>query len=164
MIQARLRYFSFLVAAAFVLLSGNAARDQTPPVEGRFRTQSDKAGITSLKFAGDKFDTDYIADEATLGHVRIRCKMGENEWRDFSTEDSKNKVQQLPAARSRKALQQLSVVYNPQSWQKNEYYADPELTERFRVESGALYWTIFVRNPTHEPMVNVVRRASAKQN
>jgi hypothetical protein len=152
-IQARFRFLTLLLIAAVSLLSGNAAHAQSPPIEGQFRTQFDKAGITSLKFAGDKFDTDYIADEATLGHVRIRYKMGENEWRDFSTEDPKNKYQKLPDGRSRKALQQLSVIYNPQSWQKNEYYADLELTERFRVEADALYWTIFVRNPTHKPIV-----------
>jgi hypothetical protein len=152
-ISAKWRSFTLLLIAVVALVSGSVARAQTPQSEGQFRAQFDKAGVTGLKFAGDKFDTDYIADEATLGHVRVRYKMGENEWRDFSTEDPKNKVQQLPAARSRKTLQQLSVVYNPQSWQKNEYYADLELTERFRVESDALYWTIFVRNPTHKPIV-----------
>lgn len=153
MIDARRRFFSFPIIAAFALLWGNAAHAQIQPTEGQFRVQFDKAGVTSLKFAGDKFDTDYIADEATLGHVRIRYKMGENDWRDFSTEDTKNKYQKLPGARSRKALQQLSIIYNPQSWQKNEYYADLELTERFRVEAEAFYWTIFVRNPTHKPIV-----------
>ncbi|MGA8921810.1 MAG: DUF5695 domain-containing protein [Candidatus Dormiibacterota bacterium] len=106
-----------------------------------------------MKFADDKFDTDYIADEATLGHLRIRYKMGENEWRNFSTEDPKNKVQQLPASRSRKMLGQLAVIYNPQDWRKNEYYADLELTERFYMEADSFYWTIFVRNPTHKPIV-----------
>jgi hypothetical protein len=129
------------------------AQAPAPSAAGQFRVQFDKAGITSLKFAGDQFDTDYIADEATLGHVRVRYKMGENEWGQFSTEDPQNKYQRLPDARSRKALQQLSVIYNPQSWLRNEYYADLELTERFRVEADALYWTIFLRNPTHKPIV-----------
>ncbi|HET9409329.1 MAG TPA: DUF5695 domain-containing protein [Candidatus Sulfotelmatobacter sp.] len=114
--------------------------------------QFDKAGIVSLKFVGDKYDTDYIADEATLGHVRIRYKMGETDWRNFSTEDSGNRYEALPEIRSRRALQQLNVIYNPQAWIRNEYYADLELTERFRVEADALYWTIFVRNPTHKPV------------
>ena len=153
MIEIKHRTSSVLLIAAFSLLCGRSTSAQAPPEAGQFRIQFDKAGVTSLKFAGDKFDTDYIAGEATLGHVRVRYKMGENEWRDFSTEDSKNKVQQLPAGRSRKTLQQLAVVYNPQSWQKNEYYADLELTERFHVETEAFYWTIFVRNPTHKPIV-----------
>jgi hypothetical protein len=137
-------------ASVTALLAASSTPAQTPALPtGQFRVQFDKAGITSLKYNGDQFDTDYIADESTLGNVRIRYKMGENEWREFSTEDPKNKVQKLPDARSPKALQQLAIVYNPQSWLRNEYYADLELTERFRVETDALYWTIFVRNPTH---------------
>src|SRR5262245_7637225 len=101
---------------------------EAPAVAPRFRVQFDRAGITSFKFADDKYDTDYIADESTLGHVRIRYKMGENDWREFSTEDANNKYERLPDSRSRRALQQLSIVYNPQSWLKNEYYADLELT------------------------------------
>lgn len=129
------------------------APTQSEQAAGQFRLQFDKAGITSLKYTGDQFDTDYISDEATLGHVRVRYKMGENEWRQFSTQDAKNKVEQLPEMRSRKALQQLNVIYNPQQWIRNEYYADLELTTRFRAEADALYWTIFLRNPTHKPIV-----------
>lgn len=125
---------------------------EAPAAAPQFHVQFDRAGITSLKFVDDKFDTDYIADEATLGHVRIRYKMGENEWREFSTADASNKYERLRDSRSQRALQQLSIVYNPQSWIKNEYYADLELTERFRVEADALYWTIFIRNPTHKPI------------
>ncbi|MGH9814565.1 MAG: DUF5695 domain-containing protein [Candidatus Acidiferrales bacterium] len=129
------------------------AQTSTELAPGQFRIAFDKAGITSLKHAGDQFDTDYIADEGTLGHVRVRYKLSENEWREFSTQDPKNKVEHLPDARSRKALQQLNVIYNPQRWIRNEYYADLELTERFRAEADALYWTIFLRNPTHKPIV-----------
>ncbi len=149
----RVRFPKLLAVAAVLLLDGSLALAQAPPATGQFRVEFDKAGITSFKFVGDKFDTDYIADEATLGHVRVRYKMGENEWREFSTADPKNKVERLPDSRSRKALQQLAVVYNPQNWIRNEYYADLELTERFRVEADALYWTIFLRNPTHKPIV-----------
>ena len=130
------------------LMYGAEARASAP----QFHVQFDRAGITSLKFVGDKFDTDYIADESTLGHVRIRYKMGGNEWREFSTADESNKYERLRDSRSQRALQQLSIVYNPQSWIKNEYYADLELTERFRVEADAIYWTIFIRNPTHKPI------------
>jgi hypothetical protein len=119
---------------------------------GQFRLQFDAHGITSLKFPGDQFDTDYIADEATLGHIRVRYKMGENDWREFSTRDPQNKVEALPESRSRKALQQLNVIYNPQQWIRNQYYADLELTTRLRAEPDTLYWTIFLRNPTHKPI------------
>lgn len=137
--------------AAFVF-PATAVLGQAAPAAGQFRVAFDKAGITSLKYNGDRYDTDYIADDATLGHVRIRYRMGEAEWRQFSTEDAKNKYQRLPDDRSRRALQQLAVVYNPQQWIRNEYYADLEVTERFRAEADALYWTIFIRNPTHKPI------------
>ena len=136
---------------AFVF-SGSMASQQAP-ARPQFQVQFDKAGISSLKFAGDKYDTDYIADEATLGHVHIRYKMGETEWRNFSTEDAANRYEKLPDVRSRSALQQLNVIYNPQAWIRNEYYADLEVTERFRAQADALYWTIFIRNPTHKPIV-----------
>jgi hypothetical protein len=141
------------IAGVFLLFFSQFVGAQQPAPAPMFQVQFDKAGITSLKYVGDNYDTDYIADEATLGHVRIRYKMGETEWRQFSTDDPKNKYQRLPDDRSRRALQQLAAVYNPQSWIRNEYYADLELTARFRVEANELYWTIFVRNPTHKPIV-----------
>lgn len=120
--------------------------------KSQFELKFDDHGITSLKRSGDKVDTDFIADEATLGHVTVRYKMGENEWRQFSTHDAGNKLERLRDDRSLRVSQQLSVIYNPQDWRKNEYYADLEVTERFRAESDALYWTIFIRNPTHKPI------------
>lgn len=43
------------------------------------------------------------------------------------------------------------MVYNESGW--NDYYADIELTQRFRVEGNALYWTIHPRNLTHKPLL-----------
>ncbi|MHB8500594.1 MAG: DUF5695 domain-containing protein [Candidatus Acidiferrales bacterium] len=135
---------------ALFLSVGTFAQQSSP---SQFRLEFDKAGITSLKFAGDKYDTDYIADEGTLGHIHIRYKMGDMEWREFSTETPNNRYERLPDIRSRRATQQLNIIYNPQAWIRNEYYADLELTERFRAEADAVYWTIFMRNPTHKPIV-----------
>ncbi|HEU5403376.1 MAG TPA: DUF5695 domain-containing protein [Terriglobales bacterium] len=134
-----------------VLVSSAMAAQSAPQPE--FALKFDDHGITSLKRVGDKYDTDYIAQDATLGHVVIRYKMGENEWREFSTRDPKNKLDKLRDDRSPRVSQQLSVIYNPQDWREKQYYADLELTERFRAEHDALYWTIFVRNPTHKPIV-----------
>src|SRR5215475_10358566 len=93
---------------AFALLqSGLLCAAEAPADAARFHVQFDRAGITSLKFANDKYGTDYIADESTFGHVRIRYKMGENDWREFSTEDPNNKYQRLPDSRPHRALQQL---------------------------------------------------------
>jgi len=141
-----------VIAALLILAVCRVAMAQQPAPTAKFRVEFDKSGITSLKLAGDKYDTDYIADEGTLGHVRIRYNMGETEWRQFSTDDPKNKYERLRDERSGRTLQQLAVIYNPQQWIRNEYYADLEVTERFHVEADALYWTIFVRNPTHKPI------------
>ena len=132
-----------------VLCCGSAASQSAD--QGQFDLKFDDHGITSLKFNGDKFDTDYIADEATLGNVNIRYKMGENEWRQFSTRDAGNKLVRLREDRSPRVTQQLAVVYNPQDWRKNEYYADLELTERFRAERDALYQTIAGDPLPHRP-------------
>ena len=115
--------------------------------KSQFELKFNDHGITNLKFPGDKYPTDYIADEGTLGHVVIRYKMGDNDWREFSTRASENKLVRLRDDPSKHVTQQLSVIYNPQDWRDKEYYADLELTERFRAEHDALYWTIFVRNP-----------------
>jgi hypothetical protein len=108
-----------LVRIALLVLFSPAAFAQTSPT-GQFKLQFDANGITSLKYNGDKYPTDYIADEATLGHVTVHYKMGENDWRQFSTRDPQNKYQRLPDDRSRRVTQQLSIIYNPQSWLKNE--------------------------------------------
>jgi hypothetical protein len=137
--RIRMGFLAILPLSAWFL----SAQEAPPP--GQFLIQFDKAGIHSLKFANDKYGTDYIARGETLGHVRARYRMGENDWREFSTTNPENKVEQPE--------NDLVIIYNPQSWQRNEYYADLELTERFHVEPDALIWTIFFRNPTHKPIV-----------
>ena len=133
-----------VLTAVLLLCGAGFLSGQDPSSPGVFLLKFDPAGISSLKYAGDKFDTDYIAAGAVLGHVRARYKMGETEWREFSTADPKNKAVPLEDGHG--------VVYNPQSWIRNEYYADLEMTERFHVEPGAVIWTVFFRNPTHKPI------------
>ena len=116
---------------------------------GLFKVQFGSGGILSLKRANDRYDTEYIARNRVLGHVNIRYKMGENEWRQFSTADGKNKFRQLPGDATDPAPQ-YNVIYNESGW--DDYYADLELTERFRVQGDALYWTIHFKNPTHKPL------------
>ncbi len=122
-----------IVQVTLLVLVSSAMVAQTTPA-AEFGLKFDDHGITSLKRVGDKYDTDYIADGATLGHVIVRYKMGENEWREFSTHDSANKLVRLRDDRSPRVTSQLSVVYNPQDWRKKEYYADLEVTERFHAD------------------------------
>ena len=133
--------------ALFLSSSPLPARESAP--FGPFKIQFGQAGIVSLQRADDKYDTEYIARNRVLGHVNVRYKMGENEWRQFSTADGKNKFRQLRGDAADPAPQ-YNVIYNESGW--DDYYADLELTERFRVEGDALYWTIHFKNPTHKPL------------
>jgi hypothetical protein len=130
--------------AAFLLLASVAAAQQ-----GTFLVKFNEAGIASLKRAGDKYDTEYITPGRTLGHVITRYRMGDNDWKEFSTTDPAQKRQPLRGGPADGA-QQLLLIYNQSGW--NDYYADLELTERFRVEGDSLYWSIHFRNPTHKPV------------
>jgi hypothetical protein len=60
------------LALGCVIFLVNLAFSQQPSPAPQFNVRFDKAGVPSLKYMGDKYDTDYSADEATLGHVRIR--------------------------------------------------------------------------------------------
>src|ERR1035441_10475971 len=103
------------------LLGGAALWGQESRPASHFQVKFDLAGITSLKYAGDQYYTDYIAPEGG--------------GRQFSTTDTKNRVQEAGrGAASRRAVEH-AVIYNPQDWRRNEYYADLELTERFHVEA-----------------------------
>lgn len=145
-----------LLALGFLLLLCRPAA-AAPPVAGKspFVVTFDKAGISSLKRAGDKYDTEYVAPNRVLGHVLVRYRLGENEWKQFSTADTANRWQQLRrgtgrAAQPANAPRENAFTYNPSGW--NDFYADLEVTERFRVEDDALYWVIHFRNPTHKPV------------
>ena len=139
-------------ASSLLLILAYGAALAAPP---QFQVKFDKGGIVSLKAAGDKFDTEYIAPGRTLGHVNLRYRMGENEWKQFSTTEPAHKYQALGGGgggRARgatdAAVQEHAFIYNSSGW--NDYYADVELTERFRVEGDSLYWSIHLRNPTHK--------------
>lgn len=72
------------LALGCVIFLASLAFCQQPSLAPQFSLRFDKAGVTSLKYVGDKYGTDYIADEATLGHVRIRYKMGDNNCCPYS--------------------------------------------------------------------------------
>ncbi|HBY58781.1 MAG TPA: hypothetical protein DEH78_03100 [Solibacterales bacterium] len=130
--------------ALFILVFATALS-----AESRFAVQFDKAGIKSLQRSGDKYPTEYIAPGRTLGHVVVRYKFGDAEWREFRTADPAHKHQALRPNPADSAAQH-TFIYNPSGW--NDYYADLELTERFRVDNDSLYWSLHFRNPTHKPI------------
>ncbi len=113
-----------------------------------FKLEMDHAGITSLRGISDGIQTEFIAPGRVLGHVFARYRMLGNPWREFNTEIMTDRWTVRQGADGG-ALQQV-VVYDGSGWY--DYFADLELTERFRLEEDVLYWTIHFRNLTHKPI------------
>lgn len=84
------------VAATTSLPSFARAAGQTPidalakAADGAspFALEFDGAALTSLKFAGDEFPTNYIAAGQKLGHVEITWRRGNGAWQGFHSADS----------------------------------------------------------------------------
>jgi hypothetical protein len=75
--------------------------------------------------------------------------MLDNPWQELSTatvEDERRRVVESRETGDPHFL----VHYNESGW--DDYFADLELKERFKVEENALYWTIHFRNLTHKPL------------
>lgn len=85
----------FIIISFFIFLGIPKLSAQDEPVSSSFKVKFGRDGIVSLKYTPDKYDTEYIALYETLGHVTIRYKMGENEWREFSTRDPENKYRRF---------------------------------------------------------------------
>lgn len=115
-----------------------------------FLIRFDPSGISSLKRANDKYDTEYIRQGETLGHVIVRYRMLEEPWQDFSTKKIDEIRCQVRISSGKGDTPHQYVVYNASGW--DDYFADLEFHERFRVEGDALYWTLHFRNLTHKPL------------
>jgi hypothetical protein len=46
---------------------------------------SDGHGVTSLRFRGDRFETDYVRAGSVLGRVLARYRVGEAAWHQLDT-------------------------------------------------------------------------------
>jgi hypothetical protein len=113
---------------------------------GGFHVRFDPAGIASLTRAGDPAAVEYIASGSALGQLIVRYRSGHGEVRQFSTADPANKRSERPSGSPRERI----VVYNESGW--HDGAAGLELTERFRLEDDALYWTVHLRNLTRNPL------------
>ena len=136
--------------SALILLSPAAWGKKPLPAEpDLFILRFDPAGISSLKRANDKHDTEYIRKGETLGHVVVRYRMPEGTWQAFFTKEADAARRRVRISPGSDTPQQY-VVYNESGW--DDYFADLEFHERFRVEGDALYWTLHFRNLTHKPL------------
>ncbi|MHB8095123.1 MAG: hypothetical protein ACYDH0_09285 [Candidatus Aminicenantales bacterium] len=114
----------------------------------RFALETNTAGITSLKSGLERSGVEYLRRGTTLGHVRLRYRMGEGNWLEFDTEalSDKRAVNRAAAA----SAPQFLIVYNGSGWY--DYFAELELTERFRLDGDSLIWTLHLRNVTDKPI------------
>ncbi len=145
----RLGLMAGLLLASIVLASAPASLcAENTFSAGGFTVRFGQAGVESLMRTGDKYPTDYIEAHRALGHVRIVYRMGDNPWREFSTADAAAKRRAQAGVVN--GAPELFVIYNESEW--NDYFADVEVGETFRIEGDALYWSIHVRNLTHKPL------------
>lgn len=140
-----------LIFALFVLLSQGAwGKIQDSAVSDLFTLRFSPSGIVSLKRTDDKHDTEYIQRSKVLGHVLVRYRMLDGPWQEFATESIDETHRKVRVSPDEHGVPHHLVIYNESGW--DDYFADLEITERFKVEGGALYWTLHFRNLTHKPL------------
>ena len=139
------------ILAVLILLSpGALEKEPLLAMSDLFVLRFNPAGIPSLKQANDKYDTEYIRKGETLGHVIVRYRMLEEPWQEFLTKKIDEVRCQVKISSRDNGTPQQYVIYNESGW--DDYFADLEFHERFKVEDNALYWTLHFRNLTHKPM------------
>jgi hypothetical protein len=131
-----------LAASASLPFRALAARcdqgaDSTSPAEGTspFLLEYDGGALTSLRFAGDAFPTDYVATGQKLGHVEIAWRRPNGAWQKFDS---------LEATRSGDSA--------------TAYHAKDDLGEALAISVGIetqgsiLRWSIALRNLSKDPI------------
>ena len=145
---------------------GMARGDESPPGQAsRFAVEFEDGAITSLRYAEDTVDTEYIAPDARLGDAILRYRQNGGRWQGLET--GQDGVRRNAAASADGMEQLVTVTVLPGS-------AAPEIDVRFDVGERTINWTITVRNPTDDPLeigdlalplpINRNRRARGEQN
>ena len=104
-----------------------------------FAVTFEDGAITSLRYAGDTVDTEYVAPGARLGDVILRHRQGSGEWQELGTGEAEPR--RTATANADGSEQLIRVTGAPGS-------AAPELDVRFTVRERSIAWSIQVRNPT----------------
>ena len=108
-----------------------------------FAVTFDDGGITSLKYAGDTVDTEYVSPDARLGDVRLRYRRGSAEWQDL---DSAGEAARRTPERSADGSAHAVTIRSTSD------DGAPEVAVRFTVAEQSLAWSITIRNPTDQPL------------
>ncbi len=100
-----------------------------------FQLEFDGNVLTSLRFAGDAFSTNYVATGQKLGHVEIAWRRPNGPWQRFSSAEVE-------------ASQNSEGAFRAQD-DRGEALA---VTVRLKPEGKLLRWTIALRNISSEPI------------
>jgi hypothetical protein len=98
-----------------------------------FVLEFDGAALTSLKFAGDEFPTNYVATGQKLGHVDITWRRGNGPWQSF---DSANATATSPG------------TYHAQ----DDHGEALAVAVRLEPQGSLLRWSIALRNLSSDPI------------
>ncbi|USI72560.1 DUF5695 domain-containing protein [Sphingomonas morindae] len=123
-----------------------AAAPATPPPPARrisarlggrgdaFRLGCHGGALTSLRFAGDRYETDYVRPGAGLGHAHLRFRRGAGEaWRPLSTRGG-------------------AVTLRPGALRVTAAADGLALASAWRLEGATLRWTITLANQGADPV------------
>ena len=133
----------FLLGAATVaattslpsLAMGQAEKDASAKAgTSPFLVEFDGATVTSLRFAGDAFPTNYVATGQKLGHLEITWRRGTGSWQSFKSAEA--------------AAQPSEGTYHAQDDQGDAL----AVTVRFEPRNTVLRWSIALRNVSSGPI------------
>lgn len=99
-----------------------------------FLLEFDGPALTSLKFAGDAFPTNYVATGQKLGHVEISWRRGNGAWQSFQSADA--------------TAQHSSGTYHAQ----DDHGDALAVTVRLTPQDSVLRWSVSLRNLSSDPI------------
>jgi hypothetical protein len=129
------------------LAQSRAARSATvaapTAADSDFAVALQDGAITSLRYAADTLDTEYVAPGARLGDVVVRYRHGAGDWEALDSDDEGISRATTGGAEGSEWSTVLA---------RSGVGEAPEVRIRFVVEERALRWHVTVRNPGPFPL------------
>jgi hypothetical protein len=125
--------FSSLALAADLTKTTDSA--QGANAASPFLLEFDGGALTSLRFAGDAFPTNYIAGEQKLGHVEVTWRRPNGAWQKFNSAEAT-------------AAEGSAGMYHAQ----DDRGAVLDVTVGLKPQGKVLRWTIGLRNVSADPI------------